>query len=162
MGLGHDGFACIAWIPWSLSKGTTFRRLNHPPDDQGQERKMCVAIPSPRLMLFWLDQTSPKASACHLPSLLAFWMIHVGPWDWKWTADHVMETFLYIQSWACPHMCALMSWGSNHAFGCARRWCLFYKDPGSFTLIVTAMSCFFYSSYLLPKNLGKVNLLCLH
>lgn len=50
-------------------------------------------------MLFWLDQTSPKAWLCHFPSLWAFWMIHIGPWDWEWTTDHVMETFLHMQSW---------------------------------------------------------------
>lgn len=59
-------------------------------------------------MLFWLDQTSPKAWLCHLPSLWAFWMIHIGPWDWEWTTDHMMETLLHIQSW--------------HALTCMRSW----------------------------------------
>lgn len=57
-------------------------------------------------MLFWLDQTSPKAWLCHLPGLWAFWMIHVGPWDWEWTTDHRMETLLHIQFWhalTCMH-----------------------------------------------------------
>lgn len=152
MGLIRDSFTCIAWIPCSLSKGIIFRQLNHHPDDHGQERKICVAIPSPRLMLFWLDQTSPKAWAYHLPSLLAFWMIHVGPWDWEWTTDHVMETLLYMQSLTCPHMHALMSRGSGHAFGCSGRWCLLSKDPGSFTLFVLAMSCFFSSSLAPPTQ----------
>lgn len=148
VGLGHDSFTCIAWIPWSLSKSITFRQLNHPPDDHGQEGKMCVAVPGLRLMLFWLDQTSPKAWVCHLPSFLALWMIHIGPWDWEWTTVHVMETLLYVQSWACPHMYALTSWGS----GCDGRWWLLCKDPASFTLIVNAMSWFLSSSLAPPAR----------
>lgn len=151
VGLRHDSLTCIVCIPWSLSKSITFRQLNHPPDDRGQEGKMCVAIPSLRLMLFWLDQTSPKAWGYHLPSLLALWMIHVGPWDWEWTTVHVMETLLYMQSWACPHMYALTSSGSGRAFGCDGRWWLLCKDPGSFILIVNAMS-WFLSSSLAPHT----------
>lgn len=59
-------------------------------------------------MLFRLDQTSPKAWLGHLPSLWASWMIHIGPWDWEWTTDHVMEILLHMQSW--------------HALTCMRSW----------------------------------------
>lgn len=64
-------------------------------------------------MLFRLDQTSPKAWLYHLPSLWASWMIHTGPWDWEWAADHVMETLLQMQSWrALTCMC---SWAEGVA-----------------------------------------------
>lgn len=69
-------------------------------------------------MLFWLGQTSPKAWLCHLPSFWAFWMIHNGPWEWMNNRSHDGNTSACAVM-ACPHMHALMSWGSGPAFDSA-------------------------------------------
>lgn len=161
MGLRHDNITCIVWIPWNPSEDITFSQLNHPPDDHGQERKIYGATLNLKLRLFWLDETIPKASSCHLPSLLAFWMIHVGPWDRQRRANRDGKTFVYAIMGMPSHMNTHESW-EWLCFGCAGRWCLFFKDPGSSTLLVIAVSCFF-SLYFLPKkvvsSLGKSSLL---
>lgn len=89
-------------------------------------------------MLFWLGQTSPKAWLCHLPSLWAFWMIHIGPWDWEQTTDHMMETFLHVQSW---HVLTCMcSWVEGEALP------LTLLEDGAFPAKIPQALCAFHCS----------------
>lgn len=115
-------------------------------------------------MLFWLGQTSPKAWLCHLPSLWAFWMIHIGPWDWEWATDHMMETLLMCSHGMSSHACAheLREWP---CLWLCWRWCFPTKtlqDLASFHCNAIFLLLFLGTSHIRNWSADPANSLPLH